>query len=248
MLRLGSSVVDRAALCAGSPSGKRNIAAGVFVAFVAAAYACSAPGSSPPPGSTGTGSGSGGSSSGSPPSGPLTIPFVVSDVFVPSGFMGDAPTDFNAIKMSADPTQCLARQAGAKGACYKITWTPTRVADASTAWVGVYWQYPSNNWGAKAGKPVNAGATKVTFSAAGAAGQEEVEFLVGGVNASGGPGLTYADTFTARTKATLTTSWARYEVSLSGDSYSSVIGGFAWTITTSTTTPVTFYVDDIKWE
>ena len=162
--------------------------------------------------------------------------------------MGDAPTDFNAVKMTSDSALCPTRQAGAKGACYKITWTPTRVGDASTAWVGVYWQYPSNNWGAKAGKTIAAGATKVTFLAAGAAGGEGVEFLAGGVNTSGGPGLTYADTFSAKTDATLTTSWAPYEISLSGDSYSSVIGAFAWSITTSSTSPITFYVDNIEWE
>jgi hypothetical protein len=172
----------------------------------------------------------------------------VSDVYAPSGFMGDAPTDFNAVKMSSDASQCPPRQAGAKGACYKITWTPTRVPDASSAWVGVYWQYPSNNWGAKPGHAINAGATKVTFLAQGGAGGEPVQFLAGGVNATGGPGLTYADTFSAKSDAQLTTAWAPYEISLSGDSYSSVIGAFAWTITTSSTSPVTFYVDNIQWE
>ncbi len=127
--------------------------------------------------------------------------------------------------------------------------TDVRSADAGSAWVGVYWQYPSNNWGAKSGRIVAPGATKVTFSAAGAAGGEAVEFLVGGVNVSGGTAaLTNADSFTAKTDATLTTSWAPYEVSLAGTSYSSVIGGFAWSITTSSKTPVTFYVDDIEWE
>jgi len=163
--------------------------------------------------------------------------------------MGDAPTDFNAIKMSADATQCLTRQPGAVGSCYTINWTPTPISGSKSAWVGVYWQYPSNNWGAKPGKTVNPGATKVTFTAAGAAGGEQVEFLVGGVNVSGGnAALTNADTFTSNTTATLTQAWAPYEISLSGDSYESVIGGFAWTITTSSTTPVTFYIDNIEWE
>jgi hypothetical protein len=173
----------------------------------------------------------------------------VSDVFVPSGFMGDAPTDFNAIKMSSDTAKCLPRQAGAKGACYSVSWTPTILAGAKSAWVGVYWQYPSNNWGAKPGKEIASGATKVTFYAAGAKGGEAVEFLVGGVNATGGnPSLTHADTFTANTQATLTTAWTKYEVPLNGAAYASVIGGFAWTITTSATDPVTFYVDDVQWE
>ena len=218
--------------------------------FVAAAAACSAPGSSPPAGAA-SGSGSGGSSSGgtTAPTGPVALPFVVSDDFVPSGFMGDSPADFDAVKMSSDSTKCIARQAGAKGACYSIAWTPAPLSGAKSAWVGVYWQYPSNNWGAKAGKAIAGGATKVSFSAAGAAGGEQVTFLVGGVNTSGGTaGLTYADTFTANTQETLTTSWTRYEIPLTGDSYTSVIGGFAWSITTSATTPISFYIDDIEWE
>jgi hypothetical protein len=238
-------------------TSSRRIALATFVLAVGATgveAACSAPGSSPPPNNIGGGSSSGGgsgggSSSGTMSNGPIALPFNVSDQFIPSGFMGDAPTDFNAVKMTSDAAQCPTRQAGAKGNCYKITWTPQRVGDASTAWVGVYWQYPSNNWGAKAGKAISPGASKVTFLASGGAGGEEVEFLAGGVNITGGmPNLTYADTFQAKTNATLTTTWAPYEISLSGDSYSSVIGAFAWTITTSSTSPITFYVDNIQWE
>jgi hypothetical protein len=229
---------------------------------VAALLACSAPGSAPPAGSTtssggsgssgggsGSSSGGSGSSSGTSDTGPATLPFVVSNYFVPSGFMGDSPTDFNGIKMSSDASQCPTRQSGVEGACYSVSWTPTPLSGQKTAWVGVYWQYPSNNWGAKPGKSVAAGATKVTFLAQGAAGGEQIEFLAGGVNTAGGnASLTYADTFTATTNVTLTNTWAPYEVDLTGDSYSSVIGGFAWTITTSSTAPITFYVDDIVWE
>jgi hypothetical protein len=221
--------------------------------IAAASVACSAPGSTPPanvdPGSSG-GASSGGTT---PPAtndgGPVSLPFTVSDDFVPSGFMGDSPTDFNGIKMSSDSTKCITRLSGAKGACYTISWTPTFVGDAGSAWVGVYWQYPSNNWGAKTGRVVAPGATKVTFSAAGAAGGEAVEFIVGGVNnPAGAVVLPNADSFNVHTNATLTTSWATYEVSLADTSYSSVIGGFAWSITTSSTTPITFYIDDIEWE
>jgi hypothetical protein len=206
---------------------------------------CSAPGSTPPASTHG--------SSGGPPDtsdgGPISIPFVVSDQFVPSGFMGDSPTDFNGIKMSADSTACPTRAPDAKGACYAITWTPAFVPDASSAWVGVYWQYPSNNWGAQPGKPVSPGATKVSFYAIGAKGGEQIQFLAGGVNVAGSnPALTYADTFSASTQVTLTTSWQQYEVPLTGDTYSSVIGAFAWSITTTSTDPIAFYVDDIEWE
>lgn len=214
------------------------------VAAAAATVHCSAPGSTPP-----AGSGSSGGGSVIEDAGPVSVPFVVSDHFFPSGFMGDSPTDFNAIVMSSDSSKCPTRAPGVQGACYSIAWTPTFVQGAKSAWVGVYWQYPSNNWGGDPGQAINAGATKVTFMAQGAKGGEQIEFLAGGVNVSkSNPSLTYADTFSATTQVTLTNAWAPYEVSLTGDMYSNVIGAFAWSITTSSTDPITFYVDDIEWE
>jgi hypothetical protein len=152
--------------------------------------------------------------------------------------------------MSSDATKCPARDASAKGSCYSVAWTPTLLTGAKSAWVGVYWQYPANNWGAKEGKTINSGATKVSFSAMGAAGGEKITFLAGGVNVKGStdPTLKYADSFSASTDVQLTTSWAHYEIALSGDNYTSVIGAFAWSMTTTSTSPVTFYVDDISWE
>lgn len=211
---------------------------------MAMAAACSAPGSgsgSPPP---------------PPPmdasTGPLALPLTVSSDFQPTGFMGDTPADFQNIMMSSDSSQCPApRVAGAVGACYSVQWTPVVSMGASSAWVGVYWQYPANNWGALPGRSIQSGATKVTFAAAGAAGGEEVEFLVGGMNttpSSADAGLSYSDSFKATTMVTLTKDWQTYEIPLTGDQYQSVLGGFAWTITTTSTAPTAFYVDDIQWE
>jgi hypothetical protein len=224
-------------------------------AAVAAVAACSAPGSNGPaqdPNSSsgGTSSSSGGTGSSSGGTGPLGLPFQVSDSYVPSGFMGDSPTDFNAVKMSPDPTKCTDRDPAAKGACYTVNWTPVFLSGQKSAWVGVYWQYPANNWGAKEGKDIPAGATKVSFSAKGAAGGEKLTVIAGGVNIKGSsdPTLTHADTFQAQTDVQLTTSWAHYEIPLTGDTYSKVIGAFAWSMTTSASTPVQFFVDDISWE
>jgi hypothetical protein len=226
--------------------------------IILAVAACSAPGTS----SSGGGGGPTGTPTGAPtgtgtgmppPSGAaVALPFAVSAEFVPSGFMGDSPADFNAVKMSPDASKCPARDPSAKGACYSIDWTPSFLAGAKSAWVGVYWQYPANNWGGKAGKAIGSGATKVTFLAKGAAGGEALTFLTGGINAKGGdPTLTFSDSFSAKTDVTLTTSWTRYEVPLMGQTYSSVIGAFGWSMTTSAmaaVTSVTFYVDDIAWE
>jgi hypothetical protein len=231
-----------------------------LTAFTWILAGCSAPGTSPTgTGGTGGAAGSGGAggTGGSPdmagdsgtPNGSIALPFQVSDQFVPSGFMGDSPTDFNAVKMSPDATMCASRDPSAKGSCYTVAWTPSFLSGAKSAWVGVYWQYPANNWGGKAGKDIATGAAKVSFLAKGGAGGEALTFLAGGINTKGGdPTLTYSDSFSATLPATLTTSWTRYEIPLSGQTYSSVLGGFGWSITTSTTSPVTFYVDDITWE
>lgn len=185
-------------------------------------------------------------------SGPAALPFAVSDDFQPTGFMGDTPADFNAIMMSNDSSQCPSpRVTGAVGVCYTVKWTPVVSSGQSTAWVGVYWQYPANNWGAQEGRPVQTGASKVTFAAYGAQGGEQVQFIVGGVNttpAAPDAGLSHADSFKASKLVTLTHGWATYEVPLTGDKYSQVIGGFAWSITAASATPITFYVDDIQWE
>jgi hypothetical protein len=233
------------------PGGPRTIVAlgllGTVAALVPFAGACSAPGSAAPATNLNKEDG-GGAGTLAPASTPATLPFVVSQNFAPSGFMGDSPTDFNQIKLSSATTQCIARQPGAVGSCYTLSWTPTLLSGQKSAWVGVYWQYPTNNWGAMTGRPIAPGATKITFTAAGAAGGEQVEFIAGGVNTVGDAGLPNSDSFTANTTATLTTSWASYEIPLTGDMYTDVIGGFAWSITTSSTTPITFYIDNIEWE
>jgi hypothetical protein len=205
---------------------------------------CSAPGSS----QTGLATPGGDAAAAS---GPVSLPFAVSDDFQPTGFMGDTAADYNAIMMSNDSSDCPSpRVSGAVGVCYTVTWTPVFSPHETSAWVGVYWQYPANNWGAQDGRPVQSGASKVTFAAYGAKGGEQVQFIVGGVNAPGtsDAGLAHADSFKAEKLVTLTHGWATYEVPLTSDKYTQVIGGFAWSITASSETPITFYVDDIQWE
>ncbi len=184
------------------------------------------------------------------PSGPVALPFLLSDEFAPSGYMGDSTDDFNAIAMSKDGTDCKSpRAAGAAGDCYSVTWKPVLTSGAPSAWVGVYWQYPANNWGAKPGKSVAPGATKVTFQAAGAAGGESVRFVVGGVNTKGGDAtLPDKDAFEVGLDVTLTAAWTKYEIPLDGAAYDAVIGGFAWVAKATAASPVAFYVDDVRWE
>lgn len=66
--------------------------------------------------------------------------FVVSDFFTPSGHMGDgAKAGF--ITMDSE------RSCGVRGMCYNFDYQP-----GANRWAGVYWVYPSNNWGSRNGR------------------------------------------------------------------------------------------------
>ena len=134
------------------------------------------------------------------------------------------------------------------GDCYVVTWMST-----GPQWAGVYWQYPSNNWGTQPGLSIATGAQQVTFYAKGAVGGETVQFKVGGINdpmsAMNGA---YGDGFAVSSaEEVLTTSWQQYTISLQGASYGSgVLGGFCWVAaeTDGGNGSITFYVDDVQWQ
>ncbi len=180
-----------------------------------------------------------------------SLPFLISDQFIGSGFMGDSASTRDAIKMTNTPADCKSpRTTGAEGLCYSVSWAPSAsgAADSGNYWGGVYWQSPSDNWGGKPGKKVAQGANRVTFYAAGAVGGEKLQIKIGGINVSGNdPTLTHRDTFAIGQEITLTTTWTKYEVALSGASYDEVLGGFSW-VATSTGAPVAFYLDNLRWE
>jgi hypothetical protein len=172
----------------------------------------------------------------------LRLPVTISDYFVPGGYMGDGEVSPTAI--AVDTKTCRQpRPPAAAGDCYRFTYTP-----AAKAWAGVYWQYPEKNWGANPGKQIEAGATKVTFYAAGATGREMIEFIAGGENDMH---LPYRDSFTARKTIALTTVSTQYQLDIAGTTYDSgVLGAFAWSVGVplGSTTPVEFYLDTIRWE
>ena len=177
-----------------------------------------------------------------PQAGPQALPMTVSDYFAPSGFMGDggeSPTALVVQLMNCKQP----RPSTAAGDCYHVTYTP-----ATLNWAGVYWQYPENNWGAMPGKQVEAGATKVTFYAAGKTGGEKLQFLAGGEDDAN---LPHHDGFKATTMITLTTTLTQYQIDLSGGTYDTgVLGAFAWTFAEpqGSRAPLEFYLDTIRWE
>lgn len=175
------------------------------------------------------------------------VPFVVDEYFAPSGYMGDGEVAGNITMTPTTPedtTSCNGDRAhaGALGSCHRVDYVP-----AAQNWGGIYWQYPPNNWGEMPGLAVESGATKVTFYAKGAAGNESLLFIAGGIDGDSQP---YHDTFRTETMVELGTQWAQYSVDLVGQCYDDgVLGGFAWIVDGTTIDgPVAFFIDDIRWE
>ncbi len=80
--------------------------------------------------------------------GPLDGPFVVSDHFTPSGFMGDGAIP-GRLTVGINQNCKKPRPAGAQGDCYHFLY---KVGDVK--WAGAYWVYPSNSWGTVPGRNV----------------------------------------------------------------------------------------------
>ncbi len=189
--------------------------------------------------SSSSSSGAGGSTS-------VSLPLTVSTVFVPSGYMGNGVTANSVVMLPlkpADPQDCGGdRSPTALGTCYTVTYTPV---PSGMGWGGVYWQYPADNWGAMPGLDISAGATEVSVWAKGGAGGEQLTIVAGGIQNAA---MAHQDTFRASAVATLTTSWARYTLTLP-PSYGPVLGGFAWTVNAPTGGgSVQLSIDSIQWK
>ena len=114
---------------------------------------------------------------------------------------------------------------------------------AGDNWGGVVWQNPANDWGDKPGGYNLSGAKKLTFWARGAKGGEVVAFGAGLI----GKEKPFPDTAQAKTEVTLTPAWKEYEIDLKGQDLSRIKSGFYWTLAAKGA-PVTFYLDDIKYQ
>ena len=177
--------------------------------------------------------------------GPLSEAFALSDVFAPSGAIGDGATPGN-LTTEVNGDFCMDRPDGANGDCYRFSY------QASTLlWAGVFWQHPANNWGTEPGQAVDPVFSRVRFLAASNQPEQTVMFQSGGID---DPELTYSDEFQVQMTATLSTEWQELSLDISGASYSSVLGGFAWVTnlpegTDPATAPlIELYLDDIVWE
>jgi hypothetical protein len=80
--------------------------------------------------------------------GPIVGPFVVSDFYTPSGFMGDGAVP-GRLTVDINENCRTPRPAGAQGDCYRFLYKPGDVK-----WAGVFWVSPANNWGTSPGRDI----------------------------------------------------------------------------------------------
>lgn len=150
--------------------------------------------------------------------------------YAPAGYMGNAA----AIKMDEGWTQ----NPHSGKTCLKVDYT------ASDNWGGVVWQSPANDWGDAPGGRDLSGATKLTFWARGAKGGEIVNFSFGLI----GKEKPYFDTDKNQIeKVRLTDDWQPYTIYVKGQNLTRIKTAFVWTIA-ATGQPITFYLDDIRYE
>lgn len=184
------------------------------------------------------------------------LPLAVDGPFIPGGYFVDQTLPDNV--MGITHAACDAgNPAVTYGACHKWSFLPSKLGlDPTTnmmvTYGGVFWLAGSaTNWGTGPGINVAPGAQTVKFKAWGATGTEVVTFSVGGVVGTMGADCLDNVSFGAMgaLKQALTTTPTDYVINLAGQTYpNGVIGGFTWsTENTSTTTPVTFMVQDIRW-
>ena len=103
--------------------------------------------------------------------------------------------------------------------CVKISYSPKE--DNPLGWAGIYWQYPTNNWGEQSGRKVLNGMKRLTFYARGEIGGEVIIFKIGGIQ-----GEQYSDSDMVEQKFTLSKKWKKYNINLKGKDLSHIIGGF----------------------
>lgn len=155
--------------------------------------------------------------------------------YILSGWMGD----YGDVKLNDQFMQ----DSHSGSSCIEFVYSAKE--SQGKGWAGVYWQNPTNNWGAQKGGFDLTGMTQLTFWARGAKGGEKIQkFIVGGIKGA------YSDTATMEIgPIELTNQWKKYSINLTGKDLTYISGGFGWT-TTADLNPqgATFYIDDIRFQ
>lgn len=187
----------------------------------------------------------------------LQLPFLVEDYFVPSGCFGDA--NCSSEVLTVDGHGCSDERPSAQGVCRRYSYRPLAVGTpGALGYLGILFQGvnpldPSEvEIGRVPGRPIAAGARRVTFSARVAGEPVLVTFRAGGANNWEGmtdPDLPYTDSFGVREPVTLTKAFQRVQIDLSGVTYDSVVSPFGWAIEPEgSIDPIDLDIDDVRWE
>ncbi|MEM7625061.1 MAG: glycoside hydrolase family 2 TIM barrel-domain containing protein [Planctomycetota bacterium] len=163
---------------------------------------------------------------------PLSVYPVEADTppYFPSGYMGS--TDAIQINESSpvDPHSGTA--------CIEARFT------ATNGWGGVVWQHPAEDWGDQPGGHDLTGAAELSFWARGANGGEKVKFGFGILKDKAE--APHPDSSGAEREIVLNPQWQRHAFDLAGKDLSQIKTGFYWVLA-SAGSPVTFYLDDIRY-
>jgi hypothetical protein len=162
----------------------------------------------------------------------------ITNHYIPSGWMGD----YGDMKIyDGDRTN---PKTGSTD--IKIVYTAQGSQGAN--WAGIYWQHPSNNWGAVEGGYNLSKYTKMKFFArAESHGKVPVrisEFKVGGITGE------YSDSDAMSIgPVDLTKDWKEYTIDLAGKDLHHIIGAFCWSASKDDN-PDGFdlYLDEIRFE
>ena len=164
-----------------------------------------------------------------------TLPFVIlspnqkDPSYFPSGWIGNG----SAVGYAADCT--IHPRSGTT--CMKLEYRdPGQFG-------GIVWQNPANDWGDKHGGFNLTGAQKLTVWSRGEKGGEKVEFSYGGIMTN----KPYCDSSEMKLKVKLTKEWEPYTIDLTGKDLTRIKSGFGWRVE-GAGKPVTFYIDDVRYE
>jgi len=167
--------------------------------------------------------------------GVVAVPFYVDQYYAMSGFFPGPP---GVVDIAEGCSGFTGTHPDA--VCRRITFTPN-----SGTFGGFFFQYPADNWGAEPGLAIAPGATKITFRAWGALGGESMKFGAGINNTEAN-----SDGWAVESAPmVLGTEPTELSVDITGVGYGSVVGAFLWVAETPDgSTPVTFFLDNVRWE
>ena len=149
--------------------------------------------------------------------------------YIPSGWMG------NHAAMGYDEKCTINPHSGTF--CSKVEYR------APDGFGGIVWQDPANDWGNAPGGRDLTGATRLVWWARGEQGGERVKFTFGVL----GPDKKFHDTATDNVEITLSNEWKEYSFKLTGKDLKCIKTGFVWVVA-GQGKPITFYLDDVRYE